>query len=83
MPDRPNAGGAFPPPGKEWMIGKTLASVRFVDEAEAALATRDDIDEREKYVLRTLVQAMKDGQAILQDFESVDDWLERLRDHYP
>ena len=51
--------GSLPPRGKEWQAGKTAATIRFVDEAEAALEARDDIEDREKHVLRTLVQAMK------------------------
>ena len=75
--------GASPPPGQEWQKGKTAATIAFVGEAEQALATRQDMEEHEKRTLRTMVQALKDGQAVLQDPETVDAWLEKLRDHHP
>lgn len=75
--------GASPPADKAWQLGKTAATIRFVDDAERALAGGTEMEEREKHVLRTLMQALKDGDAVLQDPETVDDWLERLRDHYP
>lgn len=74
---------SFPPTGKEWMEGKTAATVRFVEEAEAALETRADLDEGEVYQLQTHVEMLKEGQTALVEFETLDDWLERLRDHYP
>ncbi len=74
--------GALPPPGLEWQEGKTAATIRFVNEAEAAL-DRADLTDDEKYILRHTIEFMKRGDEALTDWETVDDWLERLRDHYP
>lgn len=70
---------SFPPPGQEWMEGKTAATVRFVMQAEAALEARAAEDAK----LRAAVARMKSGEESLTEFENVDDWLERLRDHHP
>ncbi|HTK60328.1 MAG TPA: hypothetical protein VL283_03960 [Candidatus Baltobacteraceae bacterium] len=65
------------------MEGKTAATVKFVRDAEAVIASMTDITEGEAYTLRTTVEMMKEGQTSLEEFETVDEWLERLRDHYP
>ncbi|HJV32742.1 MAG TPA: hypothetical protein VJ694_01825 [Patescibacteria group bacterium] len=73
----------FPPLTKEWMDGKTQATVRFVLEAEHALSTGRPISADEGAMLRSTIERMKIGQESLETFEAVDDWLERLRDHHP
>ena len=75
--------GANPPPDKAWQIGKTAATIDFVSAAEDALATSSDLTEVEAYQLRTHVEMLKEGQTALEEFETVDEWLDRLRDHYP
>ena len=70
---------SFPPPGQEWMEGKTAATVRFVLQAEAALAARAAEDEK----LKATIERMKRGEESLLEFETVEGWLERLRDHHP
>ena len=78
-----NRFGAMPPPGLEWQIGKTAAAIDFVNEAESAFLTRTDLTEREAQALRTYVRMLKDGHASLNERETLDGWLERLRDHHP
>ena len=73
---------AFPSAGQEWMKGKTTASVIFVIEAEIGLLQLD-LSENEKQQLRSKIDRLKSGEESLTDFEDIDDWLERLRDHHP
>jgi len=78
-----NGWGALPPTPHAWQIDKTAATIAFVKEAEAAFTTRSDLTETEAYQLRTHVEMLKEGQTSLIEFETVDEWLDRLRDHYP
>lgn len=74
---------SFPPPGQEWQIGKTDATIKFVLEAEVEMYRRPDMTNGEGYTLLMLVERLKSGEESLLEEETVDDWLERLRDHYP
>jgi len=74
--------GANPPPGMAWQIGKTAATIRFVNEAEASFLNRD-MTPTELYQLKAMIDRLKDGTEGLEDWDTVDTWLERLRDHYP
>jgi|GEM_PF-3760362 len=74
--------GALPPPDLAWQMGKTVATLDFVREAEQALAGTD-IEPDEKYKLEAKIGRLKDGSESLEDDETVTVWLERLRDHYP
>jgi hypothetical protein len=65
------------------MIGKTAATVKFVRDAEAVVAAGSDLTETETYQLGAKIERLKDGSESLEEFETVDDWLERLRDHHP
>lgn len=75
--------GANPPPGQEWQTGKTAATIKFVLEAEVEMYRRPDMTNGEGYVLLQLVERLKSGEESLDEEETVDQWLERLRDHYP
>lgn len=74
--------GANPPPGMEWRIGKTAATIVFVQEAEIALLNLE-LTSAEAYQLQAKIDRMKSGDESLDEEQAVDDWLERLRDHYP
>ena len=78
-----SSSGANPPPGQEWQIGKTAATIKFVLEAEVEMVRRPDMTNGEGYTLLMLVERLKSGEESLDEEESVDTWLERLRDHYP
>jgi len=65
------------------MDGKNPATVRFVQDAEHALNARSDIDENEKYALRAKIERLKADEESCDETDTLDDWLERLRDHYP
>jgi hypothetical protein len=79
----PRSFGALPPPEFAWQMGKTVATLDFVREAEQALATRTDLDDGERYQLQAAIDRMKEGSEEPRDDDTVDAWLERLRDHYP
>lgn len=77
-----HAFGALPPPELAWQMGKTVATLDFVREAELALAGTD-LEADEKYKLEAKIDRLKDGSENLEDDETLAVWLERLRDHYP
>ena len=78
-----HAFGALPPPDTAWQTGKTVATIDFVREAEKALSQRTDLDTHERHVLRTKIDMLKSGEESLGDAETIDRWLEALRDHHP
>jgi hypothetical protein len=75
--------GANPPPSLAWQIGKTAATIRFVLDAEDAMVRRPDLSNFEVYQLFRLTKRLKRGEESLTAFETVDEWLNRLRDHHP
>lgn len=80
----PRATGAMPPPQFAWQIGKTAASIRFVNEAEAYLAslpqakfafdTENDMTTRHD-ALRAQIADLKSGKEVLKSFTSVEVFL--------
>jgi hypothetical protein len=79
-----NGWGALPSIDQAWQLGKTDATVTFVKEAEARLKARtSELTETEAYQLSAKIDRLKDGDESLDDSDTVDDWLDRLRDHYP
>lgn len=75
--------GARPPAGRGWQQGKTAASIQFVQEAEALLSGANDVTADERKLLEAQIDMLKNGAVSLDDFEAVNAWLERLRDHHP
>lgn len=75
--------GAQPPPVLAWQVGKTAATIKFVKEAEVEMYRRPDMTNGEGYLLLKYVERLKGGEESLTDWQTVDDWLERLRDHHP
>ena len=58
--------GALPPPEHEWQLGKTVATIRFVREAEAYLALDDDdIDYKFRSILNQQIKLAKEGKLTL------------------
>ena len=68
--------GALPPPGFEWQIGKTAASITFVGDAEAFLETC--LDAKKVDLLRQAIDKIKDGSLVLENWLTVDDYLNQL-----
>jgi hypothetical protein len=64
-------------------VGKTAASIQFINAAEAALATENDMNAAEQYQLKSRIEMLKDGTMSLLEEETVDEWLEQLRHHHP
>ncbi len=66
-----------------WHDGKTVGSIRFVQNAEAALAEENDMSDAERRLLIVRIEMLKRGALRLDDEETVDEWLEQLRHHRP
>jgi hypothetical protein len=67
-----------------WQVGKTGPTVAFVKEAERRMTGRgSDLTSTEEYQLRAKIDRLKAGDESCDETDTVDDWLERLRDHYP
>lgn len=67
--------GALPPPGMEWQIGKTAASIRFVNDTERFLETCQDTDKAE--LLRGVVRRIKNGELVLSNWLSPEEYLDQ------
>ncbi len=74
MEDRKRGLGALMPPGHEWEVGKTAASIAFVHEAERHMA-RSATDAATKKRLEDAIAQIKSGQIVLQDWLPVKNFL--------
>lgn len=83
MSDNSSDPGALYPIDIRWQRGKTDAVIRFVGDAEKALHSENDFTEEEITLLKATVTRMKDGTESITEFQTVEDWLETLRNHYP
>lgn len=59
--------GALPPPGREWEVGKTAASICFVHDAEAILAESKLSSETAQRV-RDRVERVRAGDEVITEF---------------
>ncbi len=66
-----------------WHAGKTAGSIRFVQDAEAALDAENDMSDAERRLLIVRIEMLKRGALRLDDEETVDECLEQLRHHRP
>jgi hypothetical protein len=67
--------GALPPPGVEWQIGKTAASISFVNDAERYIVGCNNADEIER--LKKAAQEVKEGKRVLDQWLTVEEFLAR------
>ncbi len=67
--------GATPLPEQAWQIGKTAASIAFVQEAERALAGTPQLTFKQVNVLSPASAAVKCGKRALTKPLSVADFL--------
>lgn len=67
-----NPRGALPP-YRDWRIGKTLATIVFVNTAEAFLLTCYDPDVSMRLQLE--IDRIKLGEVSLREFRSVEEFL--------
>lgn len=65
--------GALPPSGFEWQIGKTAASISFVNDAERYITACSNADEIE--LLKKVVQDVKEGKRVLDQWLTVEEFL--------
>ena len=59
--------GARPPPGAEWQMGKTAASICFVGDAERILA-ESKLSSETAQRLRDRVEKIKRGEEVIKRF---------------
>jgi hypothetical protein len=70
----PPGTGANPPPGVEWQLGKTAASIRFVNDAENFIAS-GNASEDDIQLLREAVSAVRSGERVLTQWVNVETFL--------
>ena len=69
--------GALPPPGMEWIMGKTAASISFVHDAEEYLSNCKDLKEIDW--LHDAIAKIKRGEWQLQNWLTAVEFLEMKR----
>lgn len=69
--------GAMPPPGAEWQIGKSAASIRFVEDAMALIARLDDGKPSFEAArqLSEAIEQVKSGELSFDDWTTPEDYL--------
>jgi len=67
--------GALPPPGAQWEIGKTAASISFVNDAERYIANCSNADQADR--LKKAVQEVKEGTKVLDQWLTAEEFLAR------
>lgn len=60
-------GGALPPPGREWEIGKTAASIKYVHSGERILA-EGKLSTNTAQKLRDKIEQIKRGEYVVQSY---------------
>lgn len=65
--------GALPPPGFEWEIGKTAATISFVREADKYLERMPRVTSVK--MLETYVNELKSGNKVLMNFMTVKEYF--------
>lgn len=55
----------------------------YVADIEKALAGRTDLTDAERYLLENEIQFIKDGAITMTGPDTVEERLERLRNHFP
>jgi hypothetical protein len=65
--------GALPPEGFEWQIGKTAASILFVNRASGKLSLCNGLEEAQK--LLAAIEQVKQGSIHLGRLVSPEDFL--------
>lgn len=67
--------GALPPPSLEWQLGKTAASILFVNDAEIFISTCQD--EKKIELLHAAIKDVKSGQLVLREWLTPEKYLEQ------
>lgn len=71
-------GGALPPPGFEWMIGKTAQVTRFVNAAQTWIDQKKGSRE-DRRCLEAAIAAAKEGSLILDTWTTPEEYLENQK----
>ncbi len=66
--------GAMAPPGFEWQEGKTAATIRFVNEAEAYLMAQPKVSPIR--ALEAYVKNLKNGTEVLNEWLTVKEFMD-------
>ena len=69
----PFIGGANPPPGLEWQMGKMPAAIQFVRDAEAYI--QQNPHSPRSVVLRSMVADVKTGDMNADNYTSLEDFF--------
>ena len=67
--------GALPPPGAAWQVGKTAASISFVNDAEKFLATCQH--EKKAQLLLEATRRVRSGEWVLKDWLTAQEYLDQ------
>ena len=70
-----NKYGALPPPGLEWQVGKTAASISFVYDAEIFLKSCHDTKKTD--LLLAAIQQVKDGSLVFNEWTTPEEYLDK------
>ena len=62
---------ALPPNDLAWQIGKTAASIKFVNDMEAWIAAHPNEKEEFVWELRQHIKGVKEGKFVFNDFVDV------------
>ena len=65
--------GALSPPGFEWEMGKTAATIRFVREAVAYMADKPKVSPIR--MLEQYVERLKSGEEVLDKWLTVEQYM--------
>lgn len=74
LPPPPPLTGALPPPGLEWIMGKTAPSVKFVNDAHRAVSSMSNPND--KAALEDAVDRIKKGELVLNEWTNVHDFIQ-------
>ena len=67
--------GALPPPGAEWEVGKTAASISFVNDVQKYLVTCQD--EKNTQLLLEATRRVRNGEWTLKDWLTAQEYLDQ------
>lgn len=68
--------GALPPRGQEWTLGKTAATIRFVEDAEELLQS-GNLNNNERGLLTDAIAQAKTGTLSFSEWTTPKEYLAR------
>ena len=67
-----------PPPDLNWQIGKTIASIQFVNDAERFI--KDNSQRNEVIMLQEVIQRIKEGKEIFKSFYTPEQYIKEVEE---